>query len=32
MVDTNDLGVGAVLLQEDQQAVEHPIAYYFTEV
>ena len=28
MVDTTDLGVGSVLLQEDQQAVEHPIAYY----
>ena len=30
MVDASDLGVGAVLLQEDQQIVEHPIAYFFT--
>ena len=28
MADTSDLGVGTVLLQEDQQAVEHPIAYF----
>ena len=28
MVDTYDLGVGAVLLQEDQQAVEHPIVSF----
>ena len=28
MVDASDLGVGAVLLQEDQQAVEHPIVYF----
>ena len=32
MVDTYDLGVGAVLLQEDQQAVEHPIVYCLTRV
>ena len=24
----SDLGVGGVLLQEDQQPVEHPIAYF----
>ena len=28
MADASDLGVGAVLLQEDQQAVEHPNAYF----
>ena len=28
MVDASDLGVGAVLLQEDQQVVEYPIAYF----
>ena len=28
MVDTTDLGVGSMLSQEYQQAVEHPIAYY----
>ena len=28
MVDATDLGVGSMLLQEDQQAVEYPIAYY----
>ena len=28
MVDTSDLGVGGVLLQEDQQALEHPIVYF----
>ena len=27
MVDITDLGVGSVLLQEDQQAMEYPIAY-----
>ena len=27
MVDASDLGVGGVLLQEDLQAMEHPIAY-----
>ena len=28
MVDASDHGVGAVLLREDQQAVEYPIAYF----
>ena len=28
MVDASDLGVGGVLLQKDQQVVEHPIAYF----
>ena len=28
IVGASDLGVDAVLLQEDQQAVEHPIAYF----
>ena len=28
MVDASDLGVGAVLIQEDHHSVEHPIAYF----
>ena len=28
MADASDLGVATVLLQEDQQVVEHPIAYF----
>jgi len=28
MVDASDLGVGAVLMQEDHHGVEHPIAYF----
>ena len=27
-VDASDLGAGAVLLQEDQKGVEHPISYF----
>ena len=29
-MDANDVGAGAVLLQEDEQGVEHPI-YYFSK-
>ena len=28
MVDASDIGVGAVLLQEDHRSLEHPIAYF----
>ena len=28
MVDASDLGVGSVLLQEDEEGNEHPIAYF----
>ena len=28
MVDASDLGVEVVLVQEDQQGMEHPIAYF----
>ena len=28
MVDASDIGVGAVLVQEDHQGLEHPIAYF----
>ena len=28
MVDASDLGVGAVLIQEDHHGMEHPIAYF----
>ena len=28
MVDASDLGVDAVLVQEDQQGMEHPITYF----
>ena len=27
-VDTSDLGVGAALLQEDEEGIEHPCAYF----
>ena len=27
-VDASDFGVGAVLLQEDQEKIEHPISYF----
>jgi len=28
LVDASDIGAGAVLVQEDQQGVEHPIVYF----
>ena len=28
MVDASDIGVGAVLVQEDHHSLEHPIAYF----
>ena len=28
MVDASDIGAGAILLQEQPNGVEHPIAYY----
>ena len=28
MVDASDIGVGAVLVQEDYQGLEHPIRYF----
>ena len=28
MVDASDVGVGAVLVQEDHRSLEHPIAYF----
>ena len=27
-VDASDVGIGAVLLQESQQGVDHPVSYY----
>jgi len=27
-VDTSDFGAGALLLQEDQKGIEHPISYF----
>ena len=31
VVDASDLGAGAVLQQEDDQGIDHPICYFWTK-
>ncbi len=32
MTDASDIGVGSVLVKEDEEGIDHPLSYYSNEV